>query len=201
MSASLTGWTGIKRPCYVGNCDSIIEILAGEMAITRTTDPKPVIAIPGLGPCVSLIGYEPEQKYAFATHYHAWTSLSDSYGILLYNLSKYLPTKPANFEVGIIGGWDNEPSSKEIIDFFNRQLNVRKDISMNLIEEDTGGDMAVRNIAIDSRNGIKYDYDRNINPYRRGYDESQKEQLSLIPNHRAELIYRPQTLDANITYL
>jgi hypothetical protein len=176
------------RPQYHGSYDELTEVLQREFGITNGDDSKPILATYGLGPCVSMIGWSPKHKVGFLTHYDSMTKLSDSFSTLFYRISQQLEKKASEFDVRIVGGETNQ--SEQIIDFLKSRLNMRKDIKMRLIEEDTGGCMNPRSIALDTRTGETFSYNPNLNPYMRKITELDIMKLRI--ESPAKLVYVPK---------
>src|SRR3989344_1943718 len=131
-----------RQPEYNGSYDHLVEVSMNEFAVTNTNASKPVLATYGLSPCVSLVGYSPEDKVGFLTHYYGCTDMGNSFGLLLYHILKQLgknpsdfSSDPTNFEVRLIGGYNG--MSESLINSIRGRFHTRSDISMKLVEEDT----------------------------------------------------------------
>ncbi len=174
---------------YKLNYEEVIEILQREFGVTRGDDSKPVLATYGLGLCVALVGWSPTYKIGFLAHYDANTDLSTSFGHLLYVISKQLEGKESEFYVRIFGG--KEHASEQIIDFLKARLNIRKDILMKLIEEETDSYRNNTSIALDTRTGKLFSYNPIFNPYRR--EITKLDMFGLIAEKTpARLVYAPK---------
>ncbi len=98
------------RPEFLGDITDVVEVYMNQQAVTRATDVKPILATFGLGTCVSLVGYEPNQRVGFLTHYTSLTEIDDSFPDLLWALYKLglSHEAPTRFEVRLVGGWKKE---------------------------------------------------------------------------------------------
>ena len=176
------------RPPYNRSYQDIAEIFQGELGITNSDDPKPVLATYGVGPCVAFTGWAPKQKAGFLAHYDGLTDLSESFEVLLYWTSKSVRDLPIEFDVRLIqGDWPD----KKIIDFIKARLNMRSDIPMKLVEEDVGVAMC-KSIALDTRTGQTYSYDPMQNPQTRDIPELEIMLTAAGVEYEARFTYKPQ---------
>lgn len=178
------------RPPYQGSYEEMAEVSQREFGVTRGDDSKPVLATYGLGPCVSMVGWSPEHKVGFLTHYDGLAELPGSFGSLLYRISQQLEGEASEFDVKIIGGQTGQ--SEQIIDFLKARLNMRKDIQMKLTEEETGGYTNNRSIALDTRTGEVFSYDPKLNPHRREITDLDAMMLTTGFKSSARLAYAPE---------
>jgi len=58
-----------SRNVYSGNMNLVMEVMQREYGITHASDSKTVLASYGAGPCVMLVGHEPNKKIGFIAHY------------------------------------------------------------------------------------------------------------------------------------
>jgi chemotaxis receptor (MCP) glutamine deamidase CheD len=175
------------RPPFNGNHDKVAEIMQREFGITQAGDVKPILATYGLGPCVGFLGWSSEHQLGFLTHYDRDTDIPFSFAHLLNELLKHKGHSDLDFNVRIIGG--HTDYSERLIDSIKSHLNLRRDIRMNLIQEDTGG-YGWRSAALDTRTGEVFSYAINKNhPYRMLTEE---DILKLTSIHSpATLAYAP----------
>ena len=180
------------RPPYGGDYEKMAEIFQREFGISRRDDSKPVLATYSLGPCVAMVGWSPEHKVGFLTHYDRSTELPSSFEGLLYITSQQLEGVASEFDVRIVGGQTDCVSSERIIDFLKARLNMGKDIRMRLIEEETGGYPTNRSIALDTRTGEVFSYDPKLNLHRRKITRSDIMWLTAGYESPARLAYAPK---------
>ena len=182
-----------QRLVFDGNMDELVEVLEREIAITKSDESKPVLGAYGLGPCVLLAGYEPDKNIAFMLYSNGLTNVSSSFGILLYYLSKTANGQKSTYDVRLIGG--KKRGSESTISLLKSRLNVRDDIQMNLVEEDTLGYQAGdkgKTLALDSRTGETYHYDFRKNPNARQVSLEQFEFMNSLGVQPASVIYKPE---------
>lgn len=89
---------------------------------------------------------EPRKKVGFLTHYDALTKLPESFDYLTDCILKQVSHKSSEFDVRLIGGWDE---SDPIIEFLKSNLDQNRKIKMNLVEEDIGRGGLIKNVALD----------------------------------------------------
>lgn len=181
---------GTQRPKYSGNINDVVEVGMNQQGVTRASDNKPVLATLGLGPCVSLVGYEPNHRVGFLTHYTALTKVSDSFSgllIVLYQLG-LTDSAPTKFDVRLIGGWERED---ELIRELRIKVMYGAFFNMKIVEEDTGyvGDGS-RSVALDTRTGKLFSYEPAWNPNRKRLDEL--EERRMLIRREADLVYQPK---------
>jgi len=160
-----------KKQLFKGDFSLVQEVLPGEYAITSATSSKPVLATCGLGPCVSLAGYNKTYKVAFLTHYRVGSNVLWSYNNLVKELLVFT-NKKAKFELTLVGGEKNY--SEGLINIIKSKINSESRLEMSLIEEDTldfkssvSWATINRTNSIDSRIGKTYAYDPFLNPHQR----------------------------------
>jgi len=162
-----------------GNCyENVATVNQGEVGISSSESKTPILATSGLGPCISLSGWSPEEKIGFLTHwdtdYNSMTTFPVLYDKLLNGSNE-----PIEFEVRIVGGEKGISDSdvehrKRHMEIINSFVN---DKNWNLIEEDSGevlgrfldpqrnkhlpsleNNFYVRSIALDCRTGQALPY-------------------------------------------
>jgi hypothetical protein len=166
------------------NYKYLVDIGQREFGITKARDRKPILATYGLATCVGFVGWSPEQKVGFLAHYDALTKLPESFDYLIDCVLKQSQNKSPEFDVRLIGGWDESDS---IIEFLKSNLNQNRKIKMNLIEEDIGRSGLVKSVALDTRTGKTYSYFPKLNPFHIKTEEY------IDSNHSiAKLVYQPR---------
>lgn len=169
-----------QRPTYQGNMDEVVSVSMNQQAVTRATASKTVLTTHGLGPCVSLVGYEPSAKVGFLTHYSSVTNVDQAFPNLLYQLYQTGLTheEPNKFEVRIIGGWDPLDS---LINKLRARLSGGTLFNMEIVGEEIGdlGNGRGRNVALDTRTGELFSYDPKLNPNDEGPSELECMQMLL----------------------
>lgn len=128
------------------NYKDLVDIGQREFGITKADDIKPILATYGLATCVGFVGWSPEKKVGFLTHYDALTKLPESFDYLTDCILKQVSHKSSEFDVRLIGGWDE---SDPIIEFLKSNLDQNRKIKMNLVEEDIGRGGLIKNVALD----------------------------------------------------
>lgn len=181
---------------YHGPMDRVAEIFQNEFGLTTYSDLKPVLATYGLMNCVSIGGYEPELKIGFLTHYQDNTNLDNSFGYLLYQISRLTKDRNSLFKTKISGGISG--MSERLVNELRRKLEIslRPDIKFEIIGEDVlGHGVKGRDLVLDTCSGKFYDeYNPLTNPYRREpYPDNIKETIfrSKIPR----LVYFPKDFE------
>jgi hypothetical protein len=141
-------------PRYSGSNDLVSIVSQGEQGITNSSDKKPVLATFGIGPCVSVVGYDSSKKTGFLTHYDSCVDLENSLASLFGLFPK---DQEFNFDVSIIGGDGSSVSTYRAI---KSQLESKSDtaLRLNVSEEDIFGNES-RSVALDTRTGQKFVYD------------------------------------------
>lgn len=180
---------GVQRPEYTGSIGDVVEVDMNQQGVTRATDSKPVLATFGLGPCVSLVGYEPLAKVGFLTHYTSLTKVNDSFSELLWifykiGLSHDAPTR---FEVRLVGGW--EGSLDKLIGELKTRVRYGTMFNMEIVEEDTGYVGGGRSVALDTRTGELFSYDPMKNPDKK--IPTELEMMRMLIPRPADLVYEP----------
>ena len=162
-----------------GNCyENVATVNQGEVGISSSESKTPILATSGLGPCISLSGWSPEQKIGFLTH---WDTKYNSLGTFPVLCDKLLngSNEPIEFEVRIVGGEKGYSESdseyrKEHMEIINSFI---ADQNWKLVEEDSGevlgrfldpqrnqhipsleNNFYVRSIALDCRTGQALPY-------------------------------------------
>ena len=85
------------------NQDNLKTVLQHEFSITDSTKTKYLIGTFGVGPCIAIIGYEPEHNIGFVSHIDSLTTPYEHNGIVGMLSDKY-KNMNLNFELYIIGG-------------------------------------------------------------------------------------------------
>ncbi|MEK6827095.1 MAG: hypothetical protein AABX99_01265 [Nanoarchaeota archaeon] len=165
------------------NYQYVVDVGPGEFGITRADDIKPILATYGLATCVGFVGWNPKQKIGFLTHYDAMTKLSESFDYLIDCVLKQSQGKSSEFDVRLVGGWDN---SDPIIEFLKSNLGKNKNIKMKLIKEDIGRSGLVKSVALDTRTGKTYSYFPKLNPFHTRTEEN----FDLFNHSIAKLTYQ-----------
>lgn len=145
---------------FSGSFDDVVEIVQQEFGITSAKDSKPVLATYGTGPCLAVVGYNPEDKIGFLAHLDS--ASSEISPALVYNLEKISKNKKQKYEFYIIGGQskDQKKQVEEIIDSLTIR-NLNEAVKFELTEKDLygGNEISSRSMALDTRTGIVYDYE------------------------------------------
>ena len=183
---------GVKRPDYAGNMADVVEIGQREQGVTRATDPKPVLATFGIGPCVSLVGYSGERQTGFLTHYDGTIGLRHSFSELFFNLYRLGHVDGDRFDVRLVG--EHEGTSDGIMSGLKTAIQHGSCFNMQLVEEDTGYIEGSRDIALDTRTGETFAYDPGKNPYRKQLSDLELKLMCLRISHpgEVEFVYRPE---------
>ncbi|MDP3639732.1 MAG: hypothetical protein Q8R53_00830 [Nanoarchaeota archaeon] len=189
LDSLVTEKNGVQRPEFSGNMDDVVDVSMNQQAVTRATDAKPVLATFGLGPCVSLVGYEPSEKVGFLTHYSASTEVNNSFPNLLATLYRIGLSHdgPTRFEVRLVGGWERED---KLIQELKTRVRHGTMFNMEIVEEDTGYVEEGRSVALDTRTGELFSYSPKNNPHTKIPDELEIMEM-LIPCP-ADLVYSPR---------
>lgn len=180
----------VQRPEFQGDMEDVVEVDMNEQAVTRATDPKPVLATFGLGSCVALVGYEPSAKVGFLTHYSASTEVAGSFPTLLATLYRagLSHEAPTRFEVRLVGGWEGD--SDKLMSELETRVMFGTSFNMQIVERDTGYVEQGRSIALDTRSGELFSYDPLKKPGRRSLSEFDK--LRMLIERPADLVYEPK---------
>ena len=126
------------RNSYGDRYENIAIVNQGEIGISSSESKSPILATSGLGVCISLSGWSPEQKIGFLTHWPCKKSVRNTFPVLndiLLNSSN----EPTDFEVRIVGC--EKPFSEEMIKYGKERLEQVKQLvseqNWKLIEEDS----------------------------------------------------------------
>lgn len=150
---------------YSSSYNLITVIYSCEQGITNASDGKPVLATFGVGPCVSVVGYDPNKKVGFLTHYDFFTNVEKSLESLFCNIPQdgYF-----NFELTILGGTRFSVEMYNSVKSGLKKLPNQQYITLTVSEEDVFGDnydahLSTRNtnprsICLDTRTGDKFVY-------------------------------------------
>src|SRR3989338_5309708 len=141
-------------PGYSGSHDLVSIVSQGEQGITHSDDGKPVLATFGIGPCISIVGYDSTNKTGFLTHYDPCVDLEASLSALFDSLPQ---DQKFEFDISIIGGNGSSVNTyRAIKSQLEAQTNPTR--KLNVSEEDIFGNES-RSVALDTRTGQKYVYD------------------------------------------
>jgi chemotaxis receptor (MCP) glutamine deamidase CheD len=140
-------------PEYQGKGDLVSIVSQGEQGITHADSEKPILATFGIGPCISVSGYDKEKSVGFLTHYDSLVEVLES----MQQVSDGMPTQELQFDVSIIGSDDSTVSMYKEIKSALEQLS-QGSMKFNVTEEDVFGNVS-RSVALDTRTGERFVYD------------------------------------------
>jgi len=141
-------------PQYSDTHDLVTIVSQGEQGITDSTDKKPVLATFGIGPCISIVGYDSTKRAGFLTHYDSCVDLEASLASVFESLPR---DQQFEFDISIIGG---DGSSVNIYRAIKSKLETQSNpnVKLNVSEEDVFSNES-KSIALDTRTGQKFVYD------------------------------------------
>lgn len=191
-------WTNHKLICQQDG-KLIAEAQMDEMVITHSGDAKPIVGTDGLGPCIALGGYDPNNKVAFIVHFSRPENLS-SKDLILNQIKSLLvnPVKEA-VKIYIVGGFRSGPLGpfglpnsqirlrlelKKWIAEWNLPIEIVSDTATPTFEEMLRKGYRGKTLSIDSRNGGIGTYNPNLNPYA-------LPTKALDEQHEIKIVYRP----------
>ena len=156
----------IKRIEYNKEMEVVAEVFQKQQAVTRANCNKPVLATFGIGPCISIVGYEPISMIGFLTHYDSLTEIKESFTNLLIALYKAGAKEENEFQVRLVSNFNS--INKADLELIKILLKHGTAFKMKLIEEDTRPSETdlCKSIALDTRSGEVYSYDPSKNPFR-----------------------------------
>lgn len=174
--------------------DKIAEALQSEAAVTIATDPKPIVATYGCGPCVAIGGFDPTNKIAFVVHFANAGEVRKSGGLIFYNISKLVKnpiTTP--IQLHLRGGIEGQ--SEAIIEAIKMWMRQKEDLPMEIVSEDVLGNGldGGKSLSIDSRTGVVSSYNPLANPKHR--EMSELDAMSAMMNAydpQIKLAYSPK---------
>lgn len=140
-------------PEYQDKSDLVSLIFPGEQGITRADSIKPILATFGLGPCISVSGYDKERSVGFLTHYHSLVEILES----MQQVVNAMPIQELQFDVSIIGSDSFTVSMYKEIKFVLEQLSQGL-MKFKVTEEDVL-DSVKRSVALDTRTGERFVFD------------------------------------------
>jgi len=162
-----------------------IEAFQSEMAITHEHSSTPIAATYGLGPCISLSGYDPTNKIAFVIHF-ATDKEVEVCGPKLFSYFFGLQKKPveAPLQVHLHGGKEGA-SNSTLVAIYNLLQSVHQSRPPSTYRVASIGvlyDPSLfyvtkfsRSIAVDARTGHVSSYDPSKNPKRRALTKENRD--------------------------
>ena len=142
---------------FTGKPDDFAEVFQAEFGVTRASDPKPVLATFGLGPCIAIGGYDRRSTVGFLAHFDKPKDGLDSFGAIYHILRQYVSPDTARFEVSLVGGQDG--CSEGLLAEMKRVIKGSEVYPMDLVREETLGSWDCnRSLALDTRTGQVHAY-------------------------------------------
>lgn len=142
----------------------IAEAFQSEVVLSSCSDPKPVIATYGAGPCVIIGGYEPRQKIGFIAHISHGGEVAEYGHKMIHTLSRYVDQK-SKFKIVLKGGIESNPDSwktfAEIAHWIRTTNETQKKIELEVVQIDPlkSENDPSKSLLIDTRDGLHREYD------------------------------------------
>ena len=179
------------------NGDEIVEVLQSQAGCTISTDPKPILATWGCGPCVALGAYDPTNKTAFLVHCADKLEVQIAADLIFQNISKCAKKKIEKpLQLHLRGGLETFPSSREIVHAIKVWMGKKDTLPMEIASEEVlvSEEHLCKSLAIDSRTGFVSEYDPRKNPKsmgEKGFNEALSSLIESITHPQIHVVYEP----------
>lgn len=149
----------IKRQNYSGDLNLLNNVSTDSASISDINSSKPILATGGIGPCVSLCGYDPRLKIGFLLH----VSSSSNFDRIISRINEYLKERYVettfNFQFYLIGGIKSW--TEQNVNYIKNYVHYHYPNSA-IVHEDVLGSSSRfylgKSFLLDIRNGNVYSY-------------------------------------------
>ena len=129
----------IDRPILKAGFERTVDVSMSEYAIASARSPKNILATFGLGPCISLAGYDPANRVGFLSHIAGGHTCMDLLIQVTHSTLRMTNNTRATFSLVIVGS--NDSNTSDLLHIVRRDINnsMNPDVKFHLEYEEIGG--------------------------------------------------------------